>query len=193
MVKSRLSYLSNAIAENSDEFAFDELFRHYYSGLLSFAQSIVKINAPAEEIVQDVFVKLWDNRRMLPTIGNLSHYLYVATKHGCFNYLKSRQNVSFEEIGDAFSYSLHTPETQMESNENMDKILTIINSLPPRCRLIFRLIKEEGMKYSEVAQLLNISERTVNAQMTTAFTKIVAELEKALPEFSLHYFKKKSG
>lgn len=193
MSESRLSYLIYAIAENSDEFAFDELFRKYFPGLLSFARSFIKNNHQAEEIVEDVFVKLWNDRRILTNIHNLSHYLYIATKHACINFLKSSQNVPFEEVGDAFLFSCQTVETQIISNENVEAILQIVNSLPPKCRLIFRLVKDEGMKYSEIARLLNISERTVNAQMTIAFSRIIEHLKKSLPEFRLHYYKKRSG
>jgi len=188
-----MSYLIHAIAENSDAFAFDELYRHYFPGLLSFACSFVKKDMPAEEIIEDVFVKLWANRSILPAIHNLSHYLYVATKHACINYLKSSQNVVFDEIGDALLFSYRTPEAEIISNENVEKILRIVNALPPKCRLVFRLIKEEGMKYSEVAQLLNISEKTVNAQMTIAFARIVDCLEKELPEYRQHFSRKRSG
>ena len=193
MLKNNLQYLLNQVAKENSPHAFNELFRYYFPGLLSFACKILKNKQVSEEIVEDVFVKLWENRNVLPTIKNLSHYLYISTKHACFNYLKSRNNISFEDLGDEFNYSIQTPESQMIGDENTKIILEIINSLPSKCRLIFRLIKDEGMSYQEVAQLLNLSVRTINTQMTIALSRIVDGLENSLPELSIHYSRKRSG
>lgn len=190
MTDDKIKYLIAAIAGNNDEYAFLQLYRHYFSGLLSFANSIIKNKQVSEEIVEDVFIKLWDNRNILPTIHNLSHYLYVATKHAAINQIKSKKNIMWDDLGDYFLLS--TPESALVDNENTKIILTVINSLPPKCRLIFRLVKDEGLKYNEVAQLLNISVRTVNAQMCIAITRIIAELEKLLPEFAIYYSRKRS-
>jgi len=193
MLKNNLQYLLNQIATESSPHAFNELFRYYFPGLLSFACKILKNKQVSEEIVEDVFIKLWENRNVLPTIKNLSHYLYISTKHASFNYLKSKDNVYFEDLGESFTYSIQTPETQMVGDENTKIILEIINSLPPKCRLIFRLIKDEAMTYQEVAQLLNLSVRTINTQMTIALSRIIDGLEHNLPELSVHYSRKKSG
>ena len=193
MLKNDLQYLSAKIAEENNTFAFNELFRYYFPGLLSFANSIIKNRQVSEEIVEDVFIKLWENRSMLPTITNLSHYLYTATRHSSINYIKSKKNIHFEDLGDEYTYSIQTHESQMIGDENAKIILDIINNLPPRCRLILRLVKDEGMSYQEVAQLLNLSVRTINTQMTIALSRIISSLQKALPELSVYYSKRKSG
>lgn len=177
---------------NNDERAFYQLFNHYFPGMLSFATSIVKNKQSAQELVENVFVKLWERRHLLVEIENFPAYLYTAVKNSCYTHLKNRPDFSFEDIGDEFAYN-QTPETNLTQQENIKKILEAINALPPRCRLIFRLIKDEGLKYSEVAQLLDISERTVNAQLTIAIARISEALNKSLPEFSVYYGKKKSG
>lgn len=193
MKENQLTYLVLAISERNDESAFDELFRYYFPGLISFTSSILKNDEEAEEVVEDVFIKLWNNRNLLSTINNLSHYLYTATKHTAFNYLKkSKRNIT-EEMGEELSFSLITPESRLINNENVKRIEDAINNLPSRCRLIFRLVKQEGMKYSEVAKLLDISERTVNAQMTIALSKLVEALDKALPEYAGYFSRKKNG
>lgn len=193
MKENQLTYLVLAISERNDESAFDELFRYYFPGLISFTSSILKNDEEAEEVVEDVFIKLWNNRNLLSTINNLSRYLYTATKHTAFNYLKkSKRNIT-EEMGDELSFSLITPESRLINNENVKRIEDAINNLPSRCRLIFRLVKQEGMKYSEVAKLLDISERTVNAQMTIALSKLVEALDKALPEYAGYFSRKKNG
>ncbi|MGC4231779.1 MAG: RNA polymerase sigma-70 factor [Niabella sp.] len=188
-----LSNIIISISENDDEQAFKELFQHFYPGLLSYACSIVKSTEDAEEVVENVFLKIWEARAQLPAIQNFSHYLYTSAKNGCINLLqKNKKFVSNndEEI-EKFTYSFQTPESDLINAENLRLILEIVNTLPPKCRLIFRLVKEEKLSYDEVAQLLNISPRTVNAQMTIALSRIVEGLKSALPEFSSFYFRKK--
>lgn len=178
MLSEKLTKASVAVAENDDQTAFQELFRHFFPGMLSFATSYMKNKMMAEEVVEDVFVKLWENRKMLPAIRNLNYYLYVATKHAALNALKKdkAQEVIFhiDELEEEILHFNRTPEDMMISEQTLKEIEGIINSLPGRCRLIFRLVKEEGLRYREVAELLNISEKTVENQMTIALQKLTA-------------------
>ena len=175
--------MSYSIAENSDRLAFDELFYFYYQGLVSFASSIIKDRHLAEEVVEDVFLKLWDNRCTLTSVRNFSHYIYTATKYASINAVKSKKRNYFEDIGDDFLLDNETVETKLISAENLKKITNEINKLPPKCRLIFRLIKEDGLRYDEVAQLLSISVKTVESQMTIAIKRLVDALRELLPEY----------
>ncbi|ANH79770.1 hypothetical protein A8C56_01195 [Niabella ginsenosidivorans] len=194
MTESRKKYLVCSIAENNDQSAFEELFTFYYPGLVSFAAGILKDRQLAEEIVEDVFLKLWENRNTMVSINNFSHYMYTACKYAAINALKAKKK-TFEEIpGDDFwlDDTYKGPETDLISNENMNEILQAINQLPPRCRLIFRLVKEEGMKYQEVAQLLQLSVKTVENQMIIAIRKIQDTLELFLPGLKKRFSKKKA-
>ncbi len=192
MTADRIKYLTYSIAEASDETAFEELFHFYFPGLVSFAGSIVKDRHVAQEVVEDVFVKLWDNRNLLTTIKNFSYYIYTATKYASLDAIKNKKIMRFEDIGDELLLTHSDAEANMISNENLDKITTAINQLPPKCRLIFRLVKEDGMKYDEVAQLLGISSKTVENQMTIALRKIVSMLKTLLPELSVYYQRQKA-
>ena len=178
MLSEKLTKASVAVAENDDQTAFQELFRHFFPGMLSFAVSYMKNRMMAEEVVEDVFVKLWENRKTLPAIRNLSYYLYVATKHAALNALKqNRLHNSTFNIDDLDEETLRfnrTPEDLMITEQALRDIEDIINRLPGRCRLIFRLVKEEGLRYREVAELLNISVKTVENQMTIALQKLTA-------------------
>lgn len=182
MQSQRQLFLIQAISENSDEKAFDELFRIYYPGLLSYAASILKDRPAAEEICIDVLLKLWQNRSSLPAITNLSKYLYTAAKHASISYMRSKgykqqqQNLTIEEAGEYFEFELNNQDQKLINKETFEQINQAINSLPDRCRLIFRLIKEEGLKYSEVAELLDISVKTVENQMTIAMKKLTESL-----------------
>jgi RNA polymerase sigma-70 factor, Bacteroides expansion family 1 len=191
MQNERLLYLQKAIADN-DELAFSELYRYFFPGLRSFAHSIIKDTHRSEEVIEDVFVKLWNNRQNLPAIQNVSHYLYTAVKHASLNCIARDKTPSFDAIGDDFHFEIHTPEQFLIAQENLDKITQAINSLPQRCKLIFRLVKEENLRYSEVAELLEISVKTVDAQLCIAVNKIAEVLKNSLPEFK-HYYKSKKN
>ncbi len=182
MQRQRLPYLINAIAENSDEKAFDELFRMYYPALLSYGNSLLKDKQATEEICVDVMLKLWQNRKMLLTIKNLSHYLYIATKHSIISFMRSKgykdmqKRISIEDAGEYFVYELSNLEMRIVNKETLQRVNAAINTLPSRCRLIFKLVKEDGLKYSEVAQLLEVSSKTVENQMSIALKKLATIL-----------------
>ena len=190
----KFEQLSIRIAEQNDQAAFRELFNHFFPGLLSFAQSFLKNRPLAEEVTGDVFIRLWENRSVLPTIKSLSYYLYVATRHACINALqkqKKYESLSLDDIGEEFTFGFFDREGVLVQQENLSQIAEAINNLPPKCRLIFRLIKEEGLKYKEVAQLLNIAEKTVEAHMALAMKRIVDHLQSHLPEYRSYFGHKK--
>ncbi len=177
-----ISELTRLVSEENDEGAFAQLLRHFFPGLLSFSTNITQDRHASEEIVEDVLVKLWHSRDILLTINNLANYLYTAVKHASINYLKSKSYRTarmFEmagDWGDADAVCFKTPDLELISKENLKAIAEVINMLPPKTRLVFRLVKEEGMKYSEVAMLLSISPRTVNTHMTRAIQSIAGTL-----------------
>ncbi len=191
MTTEEIKVLTGLVAEQNDHSAFDQLFRHYVPGLVSFANSVINDRHQSEEVVGDVFVKIWENRKTLTAIRNFSHYIYIATRHQALNYIKSRKGSGFEELGEMGALSFKTPEKSMIAKENLQKIAGAINELPSRCRLIFRLIKEEGLKYQDVAALLGLSVKTVENQMTIAMNRIVEILEASLPEYATYYAQKK--
>lgn len=192
----RIEELLLLVAERDDEKAFKEIFRHFFKGLFSFSSSIIGDRTLAEEAVGDVFAKLWENRKMLPTIKSLAHYLYIATKHASLNALQKQRkykSISLDEAGEDFYFKFTSSDSNIISRESLGKINNAINDLPPRCRLIFRLIKEEGLRHAEVSQLLNVSVKTIEAQMTIALKKLTEELRNNMPEYHLYYCRKKAG
>jgi RNA polymerase sigma-70 factor (ECF subfamily) len=167
--------LQQAIACFDDTQAYKQLFLLFYPSLVPFAVSIIKSKELAEEIVSDVFVKIWQKRQQLDKVDNLKFYLFTAVKNRCINELNDSKNKSAININDSsieFRSLYHDPEQKMISAEMMNKIRLAVNGLPPRCQLIFKLVKEEGLKYKEVAELLQISVKTVENQMSLAFKKI---------------------
>src|SRR5438874_8198529 len=167
--------LQQAIACFDDTQAYKQLFLLFYPSLVPFAVSIIKSKELAEEIVSDVFIKIWEKRHQLDKVENLSYYLFTAVKNKCLNQLYDVRNREGLDINDAvfeFKSLYHDPEQKLISAETIGKIQKAIQDLPPRCRLIFKLVKEEGLKYKEVAELLQLSVKTVENQMSLAFKKI---------------------
>jgi RNA polymerase sigma-70 factor (ECF subfamily) len=187
MQVENVSYWINLIAKSGDETAFAKLYRHYFSGLVSFSYSMLKDKQRCEEVIEDVFIKLWISRDRLTSIDNITQYLYTAVKNSCINVLNRERNIHFEEIGDSLEVSFVYAEKKLIEKENLKKIANAVNALPNRCKLIFRLIKEEGLSYNEVAELLEISIKTVDTQLNIAINKIADVLKNELPEYKTYY------
>ena len=167
--------LQRRIALYDDEPAYKEVFFTYYTPLLRFAQTFVNDRQSADEIVSDVMMKIWEKRRDLPSITNLRVYLYVSTKNNALNYLsrqKKAELISIEHLNLDFPSNALNPEQLMITAEMVRRINNAINSLPPRCKLVFKLVKEDGLPYREVADILDISIKTIDSQLAIALRKI---------------------
>ena len=171
--------------KKGDESAFEELFRKYFTGLCIYACEFVKKNEVAEEIVEDVFCKIWEKRKSLEVTVSLKSYLYRSVYNTSLNYLKSEKHHmknqdnladNFENMlpistpGDITSSSLLSEELEM-------KIEQAINSLPEKSQIIFRLSRFEGLKYSEIAEKLNLSVKTVETQISRVLKKLRVQLK----------------
>ena len=167
--------LLSAIAFTNDQAAYKELFLLLHGRLKQFAYSILKSQEEAEELVSDLFVKVWEKRDQLTTIDSPLLYFYATAKNLAFNRLnkqKGQQNIRSEEWLVQLNSIYFDPEQLMMTEEMMRQIRQAVNNLPPRCRLIFKLVKEDGLKYKEVAELLHLSVKTIEAQMAIALRRI---------------------
>ncbi|MEO5888854.1 MAG: RNA polymerase sigma-70 factor [Ferruginibacter sp.] len=186
---SSIKYLQEQVGIFTDMKAYEQLYKLLFNGLFRFSFSIVKSKEVAEEIVSDVFIKLWQMESRITEINNLKTYLYTITKNFSLNYLTR----SYKQIGtnledcdfDAF-ISFNGPEEIYISEENVKKIKSVIMELPVQCRAIFQLVKEEGLSYQEVASILNISVFTVRNQLVIAIKKLAENL--TLIDFKRYYF-----
>lgn len=173
---------------NGDEQAFAKLYQQFHKRLWSFCKSIVRSAESAEEIVEDVFVKLWCNRANLLNIEDLTVYLYVAVKNRALNTLSKKAQELVTSPFDFLDIELDgnaTPYDAVINAEMMGRMRKAIDELPPRCKMIFKLIREDGLKYKEVAEILNISVNTIDAQMAIAVKRICLALNIPKPQFAL--------
>lgn len=188
MTAESLKYLQLRIARSDDQTAYKELFTSLYSSLLLFAKSIVKTKEAAEEIVSDVFIRIWERRRELEKIENLKVYLYVSTRNTALNYLNlHKRDITnpLDEFHTEFTSIYFDPEQLLITADMLALIKRAIDQLPPKCRIIFKLVKEDGLRYREVAEILGISVKTVENQLAIALQKIgntvSFDVEKTVP------------
>jgi RNA polymerase sigma-70 factor (family 1) len=169
-----LKSLQAQIATGSQQ-AFASLFRLFYSRLHSFSMQYVHVKEVAEEITNDIFIKLWSRREEILQINTLSTYLFVAVKNHSLNYLKqySHYHVAIEDTeGFTGLINRNDPEQELEWKEINFQLNQAIDNLPDQCRTVFKLIKEDGFRYKEVAEILGLSPRTVETQLFRAIKKL---------------------
>ena len=183
-----IKYLQEQIARNDDPVAYKELFLSFYNPLLRFALTLVKSRELAEEVVSDVFMNIWEKRKRIDSITNLKVYLFIAVKNTSLNYIsKQRKNLTdkVDEADIEFESIYFNPEQLMVTAEMVARIRAAVDELPPKCKLIFKLIKEDELKYRDVAEILGISVKTVESQIAIALKKIGQaihfDIKKALP------------
>ena len=172
---TRIQFLQHRVALLDDQQAYKELFTSLYSYLYHFARTLVRAKEPAEEIVSDVFIKVWEKRKDLKKIENLKVYLYITTRNMAFNYLDKQKRIPtdhLEDIPAEFTSVYFDQEQLMITADMLTLIQKAIDQLPPKCRMIFKLVKEDGLKYREVAEIMNVSVKTVENQLAIALHKI---------------------
>lgn len=158
-----------------DTQAFKKLYDCFGPQLLQLAIAMVHTKEMAEEIVEDVFIQVWTKKGHLNQVSNLKGYLYTTTRNIALNYLRKYAGKKTFRLEDLYvpEYQVsHTPEDQLISNDMIRRINIAISQLPPQCRLIFKLVKEDSLKYREVAALLNVSVKTVENQVGIALKKL---------------------
>jgi RNA polymerase sigma-70 factor (ECF subfamily) len=164
---------------NSDRLAFERLFKHSYRPLTAYGLRFVRDLPTAENIVQDVFLKLWQNRKEMTITTSLEHYLFRAVRNHSLNFLDKakvrsaylRMQTGREEYNE--DYRGFYPEIGL-----LEIIEKEISALPEKRQEIFRLAREEGLKYREIADQLKISVKTVEAQMSLALKQLRETLKK---------------
>jgi RNA polymerase sigma-70 factor (family 1) len=182
-----LTAYSNELLEKiaaGDQAVFRQVYGSFYKRLFQFALAIVKTRETAEEIVEDVFVRIWRQKTSVPSIRNLRVYLYMATKNTALNYLskKARESITepFDHIHIEMSGSGITPEDILITAEMYRKLQEAVEALPPRCKMVFKLVREDGLRYKEIAEILNISVNTIDVHMAIAVKRIAAALRAEL-------------
>nr|WP_293299314.1 RNA polymerase sigma-70 factor [Pedobacter sp. UBA4863] len=160
----------NIALQTYNDVAFEQLFKMHYKALHAYANMLLKDVATAEEVVQSMFLKLWEKRDLLEVQSSIKAYLYKCVYHDSLNLLKHEQvKQKYQD------FTVHTMNThyqaashKAELSELQKELQFALNALPEQCRIIFQLSRFEELKYREIAERLNISVKTVENQMGKA-------------------------
>ncbi|WP_430972618.1 RNA polymerase sigma-70 factor [Sunxiuqinia rutila] len=178
-MESKGKHIFNRFRKELTQESFTEFFDYYYSRMVHFAVLIAKSEILAEEIVLDVFLKLWEQKRTIASISNIETYLFVSVRNTAINTLKKDQKFVVDMLDDVYiqlaDYKA-SAENLLIENEMLEALNVAVNNLPSRCKIIFKLIREDGFNRNEVARILNVSVKTVDNQVVIAVRKIAGQL-----------------
>lgn len=180
-----LTDIVNRLAIDNSEEAYKALFSHLFGPLKQFSYCLLKSSELAEEVASDVMFILWQRRTDLLLVNDINAYAFIIARNLSLNIIRKNTKTDTVSIDDiSINIMLHneTPEQILISSELKNILQETINQLPPKGKLVFKLIKEDGFSYREVADILNISVKTVDAHLVTAIKKVTAILSK---EFNL--------
>ena len=175
--------------KQDDKTAVDDLFAFYYPRLYQFSKSILKMESEIEDVLQEVFLKIWLNRHKIQHTETFNAYIYTITKHEVLNLIRSklkdnncREQLYLFAVAEEYQF-----QNKLEFEEIKSGIDRIVSNLPEKRQQIFILSRTNGLSNKEIAQQLNISEKTVEDHITHAIKKIKSSL-KDMGILSLLYF-----
>lgn len=167
-------YLRQMKDENSEQ-AFRGFYDLTYDRLFRIAYYYVRREEWAQEIVLDVFMRLWEQRKKLPEINNIEDYCFILTRNASFNYLEKESKHTSQSAGqlsEPATGHADSPEDTLISEELFARYVKALDRLPERCREVFIRVREEKQSYAQVAGELGISVKTVDAQLQKALTRL---------------------
>lgn len=174
MSKDRHHIISSHQNEEWLEKLFGEIFQKHECRLYTLAQRLTKSDLYAKDVIQEVFLKLWEHRHDLPSIQNVEAWLYRLTENKVIDFLRkaAADGRLKEAIWQKLPLDTNEPEAWVEAKEYHQIIQQAIDRLPPQRKLIYQLNREEGLNYQEIAKELQISKHTVKNQLSTALQSI---------------------
>ncbi|WPP51802.1 RNA polymerase sigma-70 factor [Catalinimonas niigatensis] len=178
MKDTKIRHWIQAMAAGDSQ-AFKLLFDEYYPRLYHLAFYYLRSDVISEEVVSDVFLKLWNNRKRLVEIEHLDFYFFQAVKNQSLTCLKKEARLpqTDELSSKSLRIEYNEPENLLIARELAAMIEEGISQLPEKCEMIFRMVREDGMSYREVAELLEIAPKTVENQMGIALKKLKTALD----------------
>lgn len=162
---------------------FVDMYTTYFDSLLNYADRLLNDMETARDVVQQVYYKMWENRNSLNISLSVKAYLFKSVYHGCLNTLAHQKNIQKyeqEQLSDVyFSTIIQSPEAEIAlwQSDIEQAIQDAIATLPEKCREVFVMSKIEGLKNREIAEKLNISEKTVERHMSIALRKLREKLD----------------
>ena len=160
---------------------FERLFRQHNKDLCDLAYNLVRDKDAAKDVVQEVFLKLWKNREHVDFGEQIRHYLFKATAHTSLNHLRTQKRIIKLDDDSSIQHLKASSGTEEIGYQELEfRVRNAIDRLPPKCKAIYILSRQEGLKYQEIADTLDLSVKTVENQMGIALEKLRAELKSFL-------------
>jgi len=156
---------------------FKQVFMSHYESLCRYAYTILKNAEEAEDVVQSMFVKIWEKREGLEVKHTIRSYLFKAVYHQCINQLEHRTVKLKHQVHIAHETHAETQLPETFQHELEENIIAAINSLPDQCRIIFMMSRYDELRYAEIASNLNISVNTVENQISKALKILRVKLK----------------
>lgn len=169
--------------KDGDQAAFDAIFRTHYAALVILAQSLLHDRSASEDVVQEVMLELWRRRTTVTIQESLRAYLVRSTRNRALNQIRHANVQKRAEPHLMGEESIAAAGASgLVAGELRDAITAAVSELPPACREVFRLSREQGLRYAEIADTLGISIKTVESQMGKALKHLRTRLAAWLPE-----------
>lgn len=188
MEVSKKKELLRSISNNNRD-AFNTFYNLYYDQVFRFSFFFLQNKEACREVVSEVFFSIWQGRKRLPDIDNMEAWLYVIIKNEANRYSinkKKQGEILLSEIPvDLQEREDRTPEDRLLDKEIEELLNDAINELPERCRIIFLMARQDGLKPKEIAEILSINESTVRVQMKIAVEKIIQNIKPHFPHLLL--------
>ena len=176
MTEQEIRKYLRKMKEQDSQLAFRAFYDLCYDRLFRIAYYYLKHEEYAQEVVLDVFMKIWEKRAQMEDINNIEDYCFILVKNASLNYLEKENRhssvLSSDDILPDVSNTDASPEEVLISEELFSRYVKALDRLPERCREIFIRIREEKQSYAQVAEELNISTKTVDAQLQKAVTRL---------------------
>ncbi|MEQ9219130.1 MAG: RNA polymerase sigma-70 factor [Cyclobacteriaceae bacterium] len=174
-----------------DQVAFKALFDQYHGKLFELARFYSKSDQVAEEVTNDVFVKIWNKRSKLTSIKQLESYLYIATKNETLTYLRNNKKelalMSINQVELSLKLQVQDAEHTFLDSELLKALEESIRNLPEKSGLVYRMVKEDNLSYKEVAKVLDLSVKSIEKHMGLALKRIRKDLSSYMSCADLDY------
>ncbi len=177
--------------KEGDKEAFAIFFNRYKDKLYGFLVGIIRSEDKADDLVQDLFLKVWQNREMLANVDNLNAYLYSIAKNLAFDNLRrfSKETLIMEELSKLDETAVDpTPADILMQKELGERIAAAVKKLPPQQQKVYMLRKEKGLQHEEIAQLLDLSVSTIKNHMKRAVGNLRRIISYSYPDLLIFWF-----
>ena len=167
--------------------SFNMLFTKYYQDLCSFSNLIISNQQLAEEVVADVFVKIWQKKESIDITSSVKSYLYKSTKNTTISYIRKKkvEEISLDDIFNLQEENALNPETIIIQGETLEQIKDVLSILPKKSKLVFQMHRFNHLKYKDIAEIMNVSVKSIEKHMSKSM-KILREYKVSQEKFSTY-------